>query len=132
MKQTQTMLAIALCTLAGAALAQSTTPQTPMTTPQTPMSTPSTAAPATAAQPPATTTAPAATTPAPTGSSAMRVPSRSEPADSAFRSLDTANRGYLSKSDVQKLDGISFDAADTNKDGRLSKEEFERAWAAKK
>jgi len=116
MKQ-HTMLAIALCTLATTAFAQSTTPQNPMSTPS--------------ATPPATTTAPAATTPPPTGSS-MRMPSRTESADTAFRSLDSANRGFLSKSEVQGLDGISFDQADTNKDGRLSKEEFERAWAAKK
>jgi hypothetical protein len=117
MKQTKTMLALALCALTSAAFAQSTAPQNPMSTPS--------------ATPPTTTTAPAATTPAPTGST-MRMPSRTEPADTAFRSLDPANRGYLSKSDVQGLDGISFDQADTNKDGRLSKEEFERAWAAKK
>ena len=116
MKQ-NTMLAIALCSLATTAFAQSTPPQNPMSTPS--------------ATPPATTTAPAATTPPPTGSS-MRMPSRTESADTAFRSLDSANRGFLSKSEVQGLDGISFDQADTNKDGRLSKEEFERAWSTKK
>ena len=109
-------LAIALWSLAGLAAAQST-PSNPMTTPS--------------ATPPATTTAPAATAPAPAGST-MRMPSRTEPADSAFRTLDSANRGYLSKSELQGIEGISFEQADINKDGRLSQEEFSRAWSAKK
>ena len=86
-------LAIALWSLAGLAAAQST-PQNPMTSPS-------------ATTPPATT-APAATTPPPTGST-MRMPSRSEPADSAFRTLDSANRGYLSEERRAGLEGISFD-----------------------
>lgn len=108
-------LALALCAIAGVAAAQST-PQNPMTSPS-------------ATTPPATT-APAATTPPPTGSSTL-MPARTEPADSAFRTLDSAKRGYLQKSDVAGLDGISFDQADINKDGRLSPEEFARAWSTK-
>ena len=115
MKQSkQSILALALCALAGAAVAQSQTPS--------PMTPPSANSP--------TTTAPAATTPPPTGAPMMKAPSRSEPADSAYRSLDAANRGYLQKGDVQGLSGFSFDDADTNKDGRLSKEEFSKAWAS--
>lgn len=111
----QSMLAIALCALVGTAAAQSTTAPSPM---------------APGAHSP-TTTAPATTTAPPTGASTMRMPSRTEPADSAYRSLDTANRGYLSKSDVHGLAGFSFDDADANKDGKLSKEEFARAWGSK-
>jgi Ca2+-binding EF-hand superfamily protein len=77
-------------------------------------------------------TAPAVTGTPPAGTSTLRMPSRSEPADSAYRALDAGNRGYLSKTDVQGLEGFSFDQADANKDGRISKEEFARAWSAKK
>jgi hypothetical protein len=108
------MLAIALCSLTGIAVAQ-TTPQ-PMTSPS-------------ATTPPATT-APAATTPPPAGST-VRMPSRSEPADSAFSKLDSAKRGYLQKSDVAGLEGISFETADINKDGRLTQEEFAKVWTTK-
>lgn len=110
----QSMLALALCALAGTAVAQSTTAPSPMA--------PSANSP--------TTTAPAATPTSPMGSSTMHIPARSEPADSAYRSLDTANRGYLSKSEVQGIQGFSFDSADTNKDGKLSKDEFAKAWAS--
>jgi Ca2+-binding EF-hand superfamily protein len=77
-----------------------------------------------------TTPGAAATSPAPTGST-QALPSRTEPADSAYRTLDPSNRGYLSKSDVAGLEGFSFDQADTNKDGRISKEEFARYWSTK-
>jgi hypothetical protein len=41
-----------------------------------------------------------------------------------FRSLDTANRGYLQRSDVTSVQGFSFDQADMNHDGRISQDEF--------
>jgi Ca2+-binding EF-hand superfamily protein len=58
------------------------------------------------------------------------MPSPSESADSAYRTLDAANRGYLSKSDVQGINGFSFEAADTNHDGKLTRDEFARAWSS--
>jgi hypothetical protein len=69
-------------------------------------------------------------TPSATGS-AMKMPSRSEPADSAYRALDHSNRGYLQKSDVAGLQDFNFDQADTNHDGRISKDEFARYWSQK-
>lgn len=87
-----------------------------------------------AAKSPATSTTPM-TSPmnkTATPSAAQHVPSRSEPADSAFRALDANNRGYLSKSDVSAISGFSFEQADNNKDGKLTKDEFAKAWSAPK
>jgi hypothetical protein len=80
-------------------------PTTPMTSPTTPMAAPS---------------------------AAQNVPARTEPADAAFRTLDANNRGYLAKSDVAAISGFSFEQADTNKDGKLTKDEFAKAWSASK
>ena len=116
------LLALALCAMAGAAVAQSssspsgapgtgTTPPsatgTPMTTPATPMTSPG------------------------QGGLSQRLPSRTDTADHAYRQLDTANRGYLTQNDVQGISGFSFQAADTNHDGKLSRDEFNRAWGSK-
>jgi hypothetical protein len=57
------------------------------------------------------------------------IPSRSETSDAAFRKLDANQRGYITPEDTQDLNGFDFNAADTNHDGRLSPEEFQRAWA---
>ncbi|MFO1304072.1 MAG: EF-hand domain-containing protein [Burkholderiales bacterium] len=65
-------------------------------------------------------------------SNGMRSPSRTDSADAAYRSLDSSNRGYLQKSDVQGLSGFNFDQADTNHDGRLTKDEFSKAWSTTK
>jgi hypothetical protein len=113
----QSALVLALAAFGGAALAQtpstppasSGTPSSPMTSPMTPPS----AAPS--------------TTPSPTA----RMPAKTDTPDAAWRTLDSSNRGYLQSSDLAGT-GISFEQADTNKDGRISKEEFEKAWAAKK
>jgi hypothetical protein len=114
------LLALALCAITGAAMAQSTsatgTPGTGTTAPSatgTPMTTPAT---------PMTSS----------GQSGLsqRLPSRTDSADSTYRSLDAQHRGYLSKTDVQTIRGFSFEAADTNHDGRLTREEFARAWSS--
>ena len=49
----------------------------------------------------------------------------------AYRALDTRHRGYLTRDDVQDIQGFSFEAADTNKDGHLSRDEFARAWSSR-
>lgn len=64
-----------------------------------------------------------------TGTTSTRsMPARTETADSALRKLDATNKGYVSKEDVQSLTGFDFTVADSNHDGRLSKDEFNKAW----
>src|SRR4051812_13879428 len=99
------LLALALCAMAGATMAQSpsspggapgtgTTPPsatgTPMTTPATPMTSPG------------------------QGVLSQRLPSRTDTADQAYRQLDRSNRGFLTQNEVQGIAGFSFQAADTN------------------
>ena len=58
-----------------------------------------------------------------------RIPSRSDTAGNAFRTLDTANRGYVTKSDTDRILGFTgFENADVNRDGHLTVEEFANAW----
>jgi hypothetical protein len=64
--------------------------------------------------------------PAGTGS---HVPMRSDTAVMAFRSLDPANRGFVTRAETDRIQGFNgFDYADTNRDGRLDAEEFAVAW----
>jgi hypothetical protein len=58
------------------------------------------------------------------------VPSVTEGSLIAFEKLDADHRGYLTRADTDRLSGyVDFDAADLNHDGRLSIDEFQRAWA---
>lgn len=58
-----------------------------------------------------------------------RTLSRNDNATTAFRALDPMNRGYVTRADIDKIDGFTgFDNADTDRDGRLSSEEFYNAW----
>ena len=132
-------LAACLLTLSGVAAAQYTTPgsQTGASPPMAPPAK-TTAAPD---QAPATTQAPAAATPSmgaqgttpaagnqqPTGR--MGIPSKSDSAATAFKTLDPTNRGYITKAEADKIPGfMGFDNADTNRDGQLSYDEFTTAW----
>lgn len=56
-------------------------------------------------------------------------PTKLEAADTVFNRFDTARRGYLTKDQVQSLDGFAFEAADMNRDGKLSADEFARGWS---
>jgi hypothetical protein len=120
-KHLQVTLATALvgsALAAGTAFAQGTYGNTP-STPQS-------------AQQPATTATPPATSMDKGTSSGMAMtPSKSEMASSAFTKLDASKRGYVTKADVAQLQGFdsAFAQADTNNDGKLSKDEFDRAWA---
>ena len=67
----------------------------------------------------------------PTTGPVAQLPAQTESAVVAYQALDSTHRGYLSRSDVQGLQGFSFDEADANKDGRLSEEEFAKAWNTK-
>ena len=59
------------------------------------------------------------------------IPSKAELPEAAFKKLDAGGKGYVSKEDVRVLSGFdkSFELADANKDGKLSPEEFRKAWA---
>jgi len=61
--------------------------------------------------------------------STRSMPTRTETPESALRKLDPTNKGYVSQSDVKDLTGFDFTVADTNHDGRLSQEEFRKAWS---
>ena len=59
------------------------------------------------------------------------LPPRSDPAPRAFESIDARRRGYVTREDLDQLkDREGFDAADTNRDGRLDASEFQRFWDA--
>lgn len=110
---TQLTLAVAVVSgalAAGTAFAQATNPSTPSAHPST------------------TTTPPSTSAPAPGTSMA---PSKAEMSSSAFTKLDASKRGYVTKAEASQLQGFdsAFQQADTNNDGKLSKDEFDRAWA---
>jgi len=56
------------------------------------------------------------------------MPSRTDSANAAWQKL--GSKGYVSKDDVKDLSGFSFDTADANHDGRLSQDEFSKAWSS--
>ena len=56
-------------------------------------------------------------------------PTAFDSADTVFNRFDTSRRGYLTKDQLQKLDGFPFEDADLNHDGRLTADEFSKAWA---
>ena len=59
------------------------------------------------------------------------IPSKAELPDAAFKKLDAGGKGYVSKEDVRGLSGFdkSFELADAKKNGKLTPEEFRKAWA---
>src|SRR5207253_9039654 len=78
-----------------------------------------------------------ATTTSPSTSGSMTsakgvAPSKSEMSDSAFKKLDASNKGYVTRADANTLPGFdsSFQAADTNHDGKLTPDEFKKAWTS--
>jgi hypothetical protein len=59
-------------------------------------------------------------------------PSKSEMSDSAFKKLDASNKGYVTRDDAKSLSGFdnSFQAADSDHDGKLTVDEFKKAWTS--
>jgi hypothetical protein len=58
------------------------------------------------------------------------MPSMTEGSLTAFERLDSQHRGYVTRSDTDRLPGsLNFNSADRNHDGRLDIDEFQRAWA---
>jgi len=87
-------------------------------------------APSTATTP---STEPSPSTGAMKGSDSMAthkagMPSRTDSANAAWQKL--GSKGYVAKDDMKDLPGFSFDAADANHDGRLSQDEFGKAWSS--
>jgi hypothetical protein len=58
-------------------------------------------------------------------------PSRSELADSAFKKLNGVQKGYVTRDDTKELEGFDavFQQNDGNHDGKLTPDEFKRAWS---
>jgi hypothetical protein len=58
-----------------------------------------------------------------------RTLSRSDDPSRAFHALDQLNRGFVTRADTDKIPGfMGFDNADTDRDGRLTPDEFQNAW----
>ena len=58
-------------------------------------------------------------------------PGKAESAVSAFKKLDAGSKGYITMDDVAQLPGFdkAFQAADTKHSGRLTLNEFKKAWS---
>ena len=103
---------------------------------------------------PGATQNPSAAVPSPSGSSALKspsgattmqnpgvasspiqmpsaIPGRAETAPSAFDKLATSGSTFVTKQETDKLDGFdrAFSEADRDRDGKLTKDEFNVAWA---
>jgi len=59
------------------------------------------------------------------------VPSKAETAASAFDKLASSGSTFVTKEQADRLDGFdrAFSDADRDRDGKLSKDEFNSAWA---
>lgn len=132
-------LALSGTLLAGSAAAQTGSPTAPSavppsvnagTAPPPPMAAPTTPGMPDSATP-GTTTPPINGAHSQNGSRTSIAPSKTELSASAFDKLDINKRGYVTRADVGQLPGFdtAFRQADANNDGRLTQDEFERAWA---
>ncbi len=67
---------------------------------------------------------------APATGARTAAPSKAETSDAAFRKLDSAGKGYVTKDDAKSLAGFdkAFQDNDANHDGRLTAAEFAKAW----
>jgi len=67
---------------------------------------------------------------APADAMKMAAPSKAETADAAFKKLDASGKGYVTIDDTKSLSGFdkAFQGADANHDGKLTAEEFRKAW----
>jgi hypothetical protein len=105
-------------------------PQMTNTTPVPPMGTQglTPAVPGTQQSPATPNLTPAApATRQPTGRNG--IPSKTDNAITAFRSLDSANRGFVTRAETDRIPGFTgFDNADADRDGHLTAEEFAAAW----
>ena len=67
---------------------------------------------------------------APAEGAKMAAPSKAESADAAFKKLDSSGKGYVTMNDTKSLSGFekAFRDNDANHDGKLSSDEFKKAW----
>jgi len=65
-----------------------------------------------------------------TTTTTTRTYSKSDSPDVVYQSIDTNNRGYVLRSETERISGFgdAFDKADKNHSGRLTREEFNSAW----
>jgi len=66
-----------------------------------------------------------------TTTTTTRTYSKSDSPDVVYKSIDTSDRGYVLRSETERITGFgdAFDKADKNHSGRLTREEFNSAWA---
>ena len=66
-----------------------------------------------------------------TTTTTTRTYSKSDSPDVVYKSIDINNRGYVLRTETERINGFgdAFDKADKNHSGRLTREEFNSAWA---
>ena len=76
------------------------------------------------------TTTESAPSGATTTTTTTRTFSKSDSPDVVYRSIDTDNRGYVMRTETERISGFgdAFDKADKTHSGRLTREEFDSAW----
>jgi hypothetical protein len=65
-----------------------------------------------------------------TTTTTTRTYSKSDSPDVVYRSIDSNNRGYVLRTETERISGFgdAFDKADKDHRGRLTREEFNSAW----
>jgi hypothetical protein len=66
-----------------------------------------------------------------TTTTTTRTYTKSDSPDVVYKSIDVNNRGYVLRTEIPRITGFedAFDKADKNHSGRLTREEFNSAWA---
>ena len=65
-----------------------------------------------------------------TTTTTTRTYSKSDSPEVVYKSIDTNDRGYVTRTETERIAGFgdAFDKADKNHSGRLTREEFNSAW----
>ncbi len=65
-----------------------------------------------------------------TTTTTTRTYSKSDSPDIVYKSIDTNNRGYVTRTETTRISGFgdAFDKADKDHSGRLTREQFQSAW----
>ena len=69
-----------------------------------------------------------------TTTTTTRTYSKNDSPDVVYKSIDTNNRGYVLRTETERITGFgdAFDKTDKNHTGRLTREEFNSAWTVYK